>query len=75
MERIVLEVDDTVGKVYRQFSEEGKLKFKEAVSIMLKKTINNGFFDAYKLELDQLGKIAVNNGLTQEELERLLADD
>ena len=75
MERIVLEVDDAVGKVYRNFSDEGKMRFKETVSLMLKKAVNEFSINSYKAELDELGREAVANGLTQEELDQLLADD
>lgn len=76
MERIVLEVDDTTGKIYRQFTDEDKTRFREAVSLMLKKSINDISLTAYKIQLDQWGQKAVENGLTQEKLDELLeADD
>jgi len=75
MERIVLEVDDTVGKIYYGFSDEVKTRFKETISLMLKKTINDASLDAYKFELDKLGNTAVANGLTEEALNDMLADD
>lgn len=36
MDRIVLEVDDSTGKIYRNFSPESKLQFNQVVSLMLK---------------------------------------
>lgn len=42
---------------------------------MLKKAVNEFSINSYKAELDELGREAVANGLTQEELDHLLADD
>jgi len=47
MERIVLEVDDTVGKVYRSFSPESKQQFNQTVSLMAKKAVNDATFLEY----------------------------
>jgi hypothetical protein len=51
MERIILEVDETVGKVYRQFSPESKKEFNQAVSLMLKKAVNDTSFSDYMMLL------------------------
>jgi len=76
MERIVLEVDDTVGKVYRSFSPESKQQFNQTVSLMVKKAVNDATFADYSKLLDDTGSEAVKNGLTPEILEALLkADD
>jgi hypothetical protein len=71
MERIVLEVDDTVGKVYRGLSEESKQQFNQTVSLMVKKAVNDAPFAEYSKLLDETGSEAVKNGLTPEILEAL----
>jgi hypothetical protein len=75
MERIVLEVDDTVGKIYRSFSEQNKQQFNQAISLMLKKAVNEATFADYSKLLDNVGNDALKNGLTPEILEALLASN
>jgi hypothetical protein len=75
MERIVLEVDDTVGKMYRSFSPESKRQFDQTVSLMIKKAVNDATFAEYSKLLDDIGREAITNGLTPEILEALLASD
>jgi len=75
MERIILEVDDTVGKIYQGFSEESKQQFNQAVSLMVKKAVNDATFAEYSKLLDETGNEAIKNGLTPELLESLLASD
>lgn len=75
MERIVLEVDDTVGKIYNGLSEESKQQFNQTVSMMVKKAVNDATFAEYSKLLDETGSEAVKNGLTPELLEALLASD
>ncbi|MFI5139103.1 MAG: hypothetical protein ACHQIM_14870 [Sphingobacteriales bacterium] len=73
MERIVLEVDDTVGKIYRGMSRESKQQFNQTVSLMVKKAVNDATFAEYSKLLDDTGNEAERNGLTSEILEALLA--
>jgi len=75
MERIILEVDDTVGKIFRGFSEESKQQLNQTISLMIKKAVNNATFAEYSKLLDENGSTAVKNGLTPEILEDLLASD
>ncbi len=75
MDTIVLEVDETVAKVYRSFSSESKLQFNQAVSLMLKKAVNDATFAEYSKLLDETGSEAVKNGLTPDILESLLASN
>lgn len=75
MERIILEVDDTVGKIYQGFSEESKQQFNQAVSLMVKKAVNDATFAEYSKLLDETGNEAIKNGLTPELLESLLTSD
>ena len=72
MDRIVLEVDDNTGKIYRNFSPESRQQFNEAVSLMLKKAVNDMSLSDYKKKLDEVGFKAVAAGLTPEILEELL---
>jgi predicted double-glycine peptidase len=72
MERIILEVDENVGKVYRQFSPESKKEFNQAVSLMLKKAVNDASFSDYMTYLDSIGNKATANGLTAGNLDELL---
>jgi hypothetical protein len=75
MERIVLEVDDTVGKIYRGFSAESKQQFSQAISLLIKKAANDATFAEYSRRLDEIGNEALKNGLSPEILETLLASD
>jgi hypothetical protein len=71
MDRIVLEVDDRAGRVYRNFSPESKQQFNQVVSLLLKKAVNNKSLPDYKKKLDEIGFKAVAAGLTPEILEEL----
>jgi hypothetical protein len=75
VERIVLEVDDTVGKVYRNFSPATRQQFNETVSLMIKKAVNNVTFTDYSKLLDDTGSDAIKNGLTPDVIEALLASN
>ncbi len=75
MKQIVLEVDDSVGKIYKSFDKESKRLFDQAVSLMVKKAVNDATFADYSKLLDDNGNEAVKNGLTPEVLESLLASD
>ena len=75
MDRIVLEVDDNTGKIYRNFSPESKQQFNEAVSLMLKKAVNDMSLPGYKKQMDDIGFKAIAAGLTPEILDELLKSD
>ena len=75
MDRIVLEVDDSTGKIYRNFPPESKQQFNQVVSLMLKKAVNDISLPGYKAKLDEIGFKAVAAGLTPEILEELLKSD
>ncbi|HWZ16359.1 MAG TPA: hypothetical protein VNW95_14060 [Mucilaginibacter sp.] len=75
MERIVLEVDDTVGKIYNGMNNESKQRFNQTISLMVKKAVNDATFADYSKLLDDTGSEAVKNGLTPELLQALLASD
>lgn len=75
MDRIVLEVDDSTGKIYRNFPPESKQQFNQVVSLMLKKAVNDKSLPEYKRNLDEIGFKAIAAGLTPEILEDLLKSD
>ena len=75
MERIVVEVDDYSGKAFRNFTPENKKQFNLAVSLMLKKAINDAGATNYKKLLDAVGNEAIRNGLTPDILGEILASD
>lgn len=75
MDRIVLEVDDSTGKIYRNFPPESKRQFNQVVSLMLKKAVNDMSLADYKKNLDETGFKAVAAGLTPEILDELLRSD
>lgn len=75
MDRIVLEVDDSTAKIYRNFPPESKQQFNQVVSLMLKKAINDNSLPDYKKALDDIGFKAVAAGLTPEILAELLKSD
>jgi len=75
MERIVLEVDDTTGKIYRNLSLESKQQLNQTISLLLKKAVNDATFAEYSKFLDDIGSEAIKNGLTPEILDALLASD
>lgn len=72
MERIVLEVDDSVGKIYQQLNEKTKQRINQSVSLMVKKAVNDATVLKYSQLLDGIGAEAVKNGLTPEILDELL---
>lgn len=72
MERIVIQVDEGVGKIYYRLSADKQRQISEALSLLLKKAANDLTDEAYKALLDEFGNQAVANGLTPEVLEELL---
>lgn len=75
MERIVIEVDDSVAKAFGKFSPETKTRFNETVAMVLKKIINDASSEDHKLFLDTLSAEAARNGLTEDILQHLLKAD
>lgn len=72
MERIVIQVDESVGKIYYRLSADKQRQISEALSLLLKKAANDLTDEAYKALLDEFGNQAVANGLTPEVLEEPL---
>jgi len=75
MERIVIQVDDSVGKIYYQLSADKQQQISETLSLLLKKAANDITDEAYKTLLDEFGNQAIDKGLTPEVLEGLLKKD
>ncbi|HMR56234.1 MAG TPA: hypothetical protein PLM56_13795 [Cyclobacteriaceae bacterium] len=75
MERIVIQVDDSAGKIYRQLSADKQLLISDALSLVLKKAGNDSSDVEYRKLLDEFGQQAIANGLTPEILEDLLKKD
>jgi hypothetical protein len=72
MERIVIQVDESAGKIYYQLSPVKQQQISDAVNLLLKKVANDATATEYKKVLDEFGTKAIANGLTQEILEDLL---
>jgi hypothetical protein len=72
MERIVIQVDDSSGKIYNQLSRDKQQQISEAVNLLLKKAANDATAIEYRNMLDEFGNKAIANGLTPEILEGLL---
>ena len=74
MDRIVLEVDDISAKKWRYASKEKKSQLNNAINRILRKAFDKNE-DDFWLFLDKVGKKAEENGLTEEQLNRLLNED
>jgi hypothetical protein len=70
MERIVLEVDGALARAWRNSSADVRSHYESKISDVLRE-LKEAEFD--KL-LDRAGKIAKENGLTEEKLNELLND-
>lgn len=75
MERIVIQVDDSSGKIYHQMSGDKQQQISDAVNLLLKKAANDATAADYRNMLDEFGNKAVANGLTPEILDELLKKD
>ncbi len=71
MERIVLEVDGALARAWRNSPPALRSRYENKISDLLRE-LKEAEFD--KL-LDKAGKIAKENGLTQEKLDQLLNDE
>jgi len=71
MERIVLEVDGALARAWRNSSPALRSRYESRISDLLRE-LKEAEFD--KL-LDEAGKIAKENGLTEEKLNQLLNDE
>ena len=72
MKRIVLEVDEQAGNAYQSLSLVKQQQFMEAISMLLKKAVNDATATDYKKAMDEFGNKALQNGLTEEILQGIL---
>jgi len=74
MDRIVVEVDDISAKKWRYASEEKKSQLNNTINSILRKAFEKSGDDFWQF-LDKIGKKAEANGLTQEQLDKLLNEE
>ena len=75
MERIVIEVDKKLARSWRNASEEQKQKISNKINLSLAEELYEGAIADYLTFLEQLRGNMKERGLTQEELDQILADD
>lgn len=68
MDRIVLEVDSSLAKVWRNSTPSLKAKYEQKIAAVLKEMKEAEF----ERLLNRAGKIAAKNGLTEDKLNSLL---
>ncbi len=75
MERIVLEVDDTVAKVWRNTSAKLRAQIGKSLGQALTDSLNKNKDLNFELLLQDVRHEAAINGLTEETLTRLLDEE
>ncbi|MES2425536.1 MAG: hypothetical protein V4560_01140 [Bacteroidota bacterium] len=75
MERIVLEVDDTVAKVWRNTSAKLRAQIGKSLGQALTDSLNKNKDLNFELLLQDVRREAAINGLTEETLTRLLDEE
>lgn len=71
MERIVLEVDGTIARAWRNMDPLLKADYEQKINTLLK-DVKEAEFDRL---LNEVGRMAADNGLTEEKLNKLLNED
>lgn len=71
MDRIVLEVDSSLARVWRNSTPSLKAKYEQKIARILQEMKETEF---EKL-LNKVGKVASKNGITEEKLNRLLNEE
>ena len=74
MDRIVVEVDDVSAEKWRDASKEKKNQLNNTINSILRKAFDQNEDDFWQF-LDKIGKKAEANGLTEEQLNKLLNED
>ncbi|MBA3285469.1 MAG: hypothetical protein H0U27_10490 [Nitrosopumilus sp.] len=74
MERIVIEVDETIGKKWRLSSQKQREKIAQKINIRLAKELSDSK-EEFKQYLDELGATMKERGLTENILQEILKDD
>jgi len=74
MDRIVVEVDDISAKKWRYASEEKRSQLNNTINNILRKAFDKNEDDFWRF-VDKIGKKAEANGLTEEQLNKLLNEE
>ncbi len=74
MDRVVFDVDDLVAKKWRYTSTDKKKEITGIVNQMLNSALEKTD-DDFWVFMDRIGKKAAANGLTEEELNKILNED
>jgi hypothetical protein len=74
MDRIVVKVDDTVAKSWRDANEKAKEELENTINFLIKEALAKKEEDFWQF-LDRVGEEAQENGLTEEILNKLLSED
>jgi hypothetical protein len=74
MDRIIVEVDDISAKKWRYASEEKKSLLNNTINSILRKAFDKTEDDFWQF-LEKIGKKAETNGLTEEQLNKLLNEE
>jgi hypothetical protein len=74
MDRIVVEVDDVSAERWRSASDEKKSQLNNTINQLIKKAFDKKEDDFWEF-MDIVGKKAESNGLTEEQLNKLLNEE
>jgi uncharacterized protein YjdB len=74
MDRIVVEVDDISAKKWRYASEAKKIRLNNTINSIIRKAFDKTEDDFWQF-LDKISKKAEANGLTEEQLNKLLNEE
>ena len=75
MERIVIEVDEKLAQSWRSASSQKRRIISNKINLSLAQELYEGQVEEYQAYLDQLRKEMKEKGLTQDELDQILADE
>jgi phosphotransacetylase len=75
MERIVIEVDETISKKWRLSSQKQREKISREINVRLAKELMADSKEEFKQYLDELGATMKERGLTEKILQEILNDD
>ncbi|MGZ3757755.1 MAG: hypothetical protein ACXVAY_18860 [Mucilaginibacter sp.] len=71
MERIILEVDGAIARAWRNIPPSRRIDYEEKINAVLR-DLKEAEFDRL---LDEAGRIAAGNGLTEDKLNALLSEE
>lgn len=75
MDRIILEVDSKIAKVWREAPSQFREGLEKDIELLLYERIREAEKDDFKKTLNDMRTNAAVNGLTQDILEKLLRED